>query len=163
MTDLVMKILFSTMCAGLGMMLLLVGVREYFLQQRTLANAAPIEAVVTSSRVIQSTSTDTDPRLGRDNSTTSYSPEVRFRYTIRGVQYESDMLRPTIIVRGFASQSSAMDEIKPFPAGATVKAYVDPAVPARAFLIAEPSWFPKAYIVIGLTLMPLTAVIFRYL
>jgi len=39
-------------------------------------------------------------------------------------------------------KSWARRQIEPFPSGARVTAYYDPADPAEAFLVHRPSWLP---------------------
>jgi len=90
--DFIMLGIFALMFGGLGVMLLVVGTREFFIQRRIMATAVPVEATVLSSQVVSSRSADTDTRPLRDNSTTSHRPEVRFAYTFGGVRYESDLL-----------------------------------------------------------------------
>ena len=80
---------------------------------------------------------------------------MTFRYTIADRTYESDLLYPTIIVRTYASRDAAAAELVPFPAQAHVRAFVDPALPDNAFLVASPSSAPVVFIVIGLLLPPL--------
>src|SRR5437868_3846776 len=84
---------------GFGLVLAGVGVTQAIRQSRTLAAAHPVPATIIHSEVFKSTSHDTDQRLGRDNSTNSYRPDVRFRYTVVETEYESDLLHPTIIVQ----------------------------------------------------------------
>ncbi|MFO0874149.1 MAG: DUF3592 domain-containing protein [Phycisphaerales bacterium] len=111
--------------------------------------------MILRSEVRSSRSTDTDPRTLRDNSTTSHTADVLFRYELDGRTYESDLLRPSVIVRGFASAEGAMEELRAFPVGARVTAHVDPARPDKAFLIAEKSMGPLVFIIIGLLLPPI--------
>jgi hypothetical protein len=96
---------------GGGLALLYVGVTQYFLQRRLMANAIAIEVEIIKSEIFKSVSADTDQRLNRNNSTTSFRPEIRFRYTFAEREYESDLLRPTIIVRGYASVENATKEL----------------------------------------------------
>lgn len=140
---------------GFGLVLAGVGVTQAILQARLLAAAQPVPATITKSEVFKSTSHDTDQRLNRSTSTNSYRPDVRFRYTVADVEYESDLLYPTIIVQGYASSDSAAAELKPFPLGAGVTAHVDPAHPDKAFLIAERSSLPMGFIIVGLVVVPL--------
>lgn len=136
--------------------MLYVGASQHFAQRRLLERAVPVSAKVTVSEVRGSTSHDTDRRLNRSTSTTSYTPEVRFRYSVGGTEHESDLLRPSIIVRGYASQSAAREELLTFPVGAQVTAYVDPDLPDRAFLIREPSNGPLVFLIVG-ALIPVIA------
>lgn len=140
---------------GFGVMLLYVGVTQFVQQRRNLADARPIDAVVVRSEVVSSTTADTDGRVGFSNSTTSHSPEVRFRYQVLGTEYESDRLYPNIIARGYASTESAAEALAPFPLHATVRAYVDPSHPEQAFLIREHGNGLLVFIVLGVVLPPL--------
>ena len=139
---------------GFGLVMLWVGATQWLQQRRNLANAVRVEAVITHSQVFTSESADTDSRLGRSNSTTSHRPDVRFRYRVLGTEYESDLLYPTSIVRGYAGRESAAAELAPFPLGATVQAWVDREQPDKAFLVATPTRGPIVFIVIGVLLPP---------
>ena len=140
---------------GFGLVMLYVGVRQYFLQRRLLAHARPIEVEIIKSEVFSSTSADTDPDLRRNTSTTTHRADLRFRYVLNGVRYESDLLRPNIIVQGHASADAAREELKPYPVGAKVLAFVDPEHPDQAFLRMEEGAGPIVFIVLGLLLPPL--------
>jgi len=148
---------------GGGLVLLYVGVTQYFLQRRLLANAETIEVQIIKSEVHKSVSADTDSRLGRDNSTVSYRPDVRFRYTFRGTEYESDLLRPTIIVHSYGSEDSASEELAPFPVGGEVRAYVDAENPDKAYLLQESGAGPVVFIIVGLILPPLAWFVAKYI
>ena len=144
-----MRWIFVAMFGGLGVMLLYVGVTQFFLQKRIAANARPIDAEITRSDITKSVSADADRSPQRSTSTTTYSPNVRFRYFVDGVPYESEMLRPNIIGRGFASHEEAAKEIEPFPLGAKVTAFVDDKHPESAFLIMEKSAGPIVFMLVG--------------
>ncbi len=144
-----MRWLFVLMFGGLGLMLLVVGAAQFFLQKRLAANARPVQAVIIRSEVIKSVSKDTDTSLTRNTSTTTWSPEVAFRYEVNGIFYESDMLRPNIIGTGFASQADAAAEIAAFPAGARVSAFVDEAHPDKAFLLMETGAGPVVFMLVA--------------
>lgn len=148
--------------AGFTGMMLYVGITQFLQQRRSMANATPIDATIVRSEVITSTSSDTDSRLLRSNSTTSHRPEVRFRYVVAGQRYESDRMYPTIIVQGYASAGNAAAELAPYPVNARVRAWVDPSHPEQAFLIAERSKMPLGFIVIGLLLPPLGWITGKY-
>ena len=147
---------------GFGLMLLFVGVTQFVKQRRNLTHAERVDATIIHSAVFSSDSANTDRRLGRSNSTTSHRPDVRFRYRVSGTEYESDLLHPNIIVRGYASAESAAAALAPFPLNATVRAYVDPAHPDQAFLIAEAGNGPIVFIVLGLVVPPLAWVVGKY-
>jgi hypothetical protein len=148
---------------GFGLVLLYVGVTQYFLQRRLLANAVTIEAQIIKSEVRRIVSSDTDRRPLRDNSTVSYRPDVQFRYVFRDKEYESDLLRPTIIVHDYGSQDSASQELAPFPVGAKVKAYMDAENPDKAYLLQESGAGPVVFIVVGLILPPLAWFVGKYI
>jgi hypothetical protein len=135
---------------GFGMVLLYVGVTQFFRQRRLLANAQRVDAVIVHSEVFTSTSRDSDPSPARNTSTTTHRPDVKFRYTVAGKAYESDLLYPNIIVRTFASRQAAADVLVPYPLDAKVRAYVDPSLPDQAYLIPEPGAGPVVFIVVGL-------------
>lgn len=138
--------------AGFGLVMLYVGLTELVAQRRALASAVPVRAEIVWSGVKESTSSNTDRRLLRSNSTTSYTPEVKFKYELAGVPYVSDLLRPTVIVQGHASREIAAEEVAAFPIGAGVSAWVDPATPDRAFLVKEASAGPMVFTLLGLLL-----------
>ncbi len=161
MADYIMLGIFTLLFGGLGIMLLVVGTREFFIQRHVLATAVPVEAIILSAGVKTSTSSDTDTRLLRDNSTTTHHPEVRFAYTFRGVRYESDMLYPSVIVRSFASRESAAEEIREYVPGSTVKAYADASLPQRGFLRLEWSSNPTWFIIAGVLTLGLYGIIAR--
>lgn len=79
---------------GFGFVMLYVGVTQFFMQRRLLANAKRVSAVIVHSEVFSSTSSDTDPRPLRSTSTTTHRPDVRFRYLVGEREYESDLLHP---------------------------------------------------------------------
>ena len=148
---------------GGGLALLYVGVTQYFLQRRLMANAIAIEVEIIKSEIFKSKSADTDQRLNRNNSTTSFRPEIRFRYTFAEREYESDLLRPTIIVRGYASAENAAKELAPFHIGAKALAYVDPQHPDKAFLKKAAFAGPAVFIIIGNVLPPLAWMVGKYI
>lgn len=161
--DVVMIILFVLFLGGLGVMLIVVGAREYVLQNRVLADVVAIDAVIISAEVKSSTSFDSDRRLLRDNSTTTHTPEVRFEYTVNGKPYQSDMLYPTVIVTGHASKESAAEEIRAYAVGTRVRAYVNPQLPERAFLRLESTNNPVWFMVAGILTLGLLAVLLRFM
>lgn len=158
-----MKWLFVILFGGLGVMLIYVGVTQHFLQKRIAAHARPIEAEILRSDVTKSVTKDTDRSPARNTSTTSYSPNVRFRYFVDGSPYESEMLRPNIIGRGFASHEEAAAEIAAFPVGAKVTAFVDDKHPDRAFLVMENGAGPAVFMLVGPLALAAAFLAFRFL
>ena len=149
------RIIVFIIFGGFGLVMLYVGTTQFFQQRRLIANAVKITAEITYSQVFTSTSNNTDTRLGRNNSTTSHRPDVKFTYEVAGKKYESDLLYPSIIVTSYASRESAADELKPFPVGAKVDAFVDPALPDKAYLVKQSTSAPVVFIIVGLLLPPL--------
>lgn len=147
---------------GFASMFLYVGFTQWWQQRRNLEHAESIDATIVHSDIKSSTTADTDGRVGFSNSTTSHSPEVRFRYVVSGDTYESTRLRATIIERGYASRESAAEELKPFPLHATVRAWVNPAHPEQAFLLAERSNGPIVFLILGVLLPPLGWFVGKY-
>lgn len=151
------------MFAGLGAMMLYVGVTQYVLQERIAAHARPIEVEIIRSEVTRSESSDTDQRIGRDNSTTTYAPEVRFRYVVNGDEYESAMMRPNIIETSYGSHEAAAAELAEYPLGARVQAWVDDAHPGNAFLILEKGVGPIVFMIVGFVALGVAFLAFRFI
>lgn len=139
---------------GGGLVLFHVGMTQYFQQKRLLANATQVDAEILKSEVFTSRSRGSGGKPLQNTSTTSHRPDVRFRYEVNRTTYESDLLRPTIIVRSYASESSAAEELAPFPVGARVAAWVDPSLPDKAFLVRETSSTPVGFMIVGALLPP---------
>jgi len=157
------RIIVTVIFGGFGLVLAFVGVKQFFLQRRLLANAEQVDAVIVHSEVFTSTTSNTDRRTLRSNSTTSHRPDVRFRYRVAGAEYESDLLYPTIIVQAYASRQSAAEELARFPLDAKVRAYVDPTLPDKAYLNATGGNGPVVFIIVGLLLPPIAWIVGRYI
>ena len=84
------RIITFVIFGGFGFVMLYVGVTQFFMQRRLLANAQRVDARIIHSEVFTSTSADTDPRPLRSTSTTTHRPDVKFRYQVAGAEYESD-------------------------------------------------------------------------
>ena len=147
---------------GFGLVMLYVGFTQFFRQRCLLRRAQPVNATIIKSEVFSSQSADTDARLGRSTSTTTHRPEVRFRYLVNGMTYESDLLHPNIIVVTYASRESAAEVLVPFPLDAKVRAFVDPTLPDQAYLIAQAGAGPVVFIIIGIVLPPLAWFVGKY-
>ena len=147
---------------GFAAMFLDVGTMQFLQQRRNLAHAEPVDALIVHSTVKMSKTRDTDQRVGFSNSATSYLPEVRFRYTVAGREYESERLHPSIIEQSFASEREAAAVLAPFPLQATVRAHVNKAHPDQAFLIAEKSSGPIVFLTLGALLPPLGWIVGKY-
>ena len=157
------QIIVFLISGGFGFVMLYVGVTQFFRQRRLLSCAQPVNATIIKSEVFSSKSADTDARLDRDTSTTTHRPEVRFRYLVNGMTYESDLLHPNIIVVGYASRESAAEALVPFPLDAKVRAFVDPTLPDQAYLIAQAGAGPIVFMIVGIILPPLAWFVGKYI
>jgi hypothetical protein len=150
------RIIMYLIFGGFSVMMITVGTTQFVRQRRLLAHAEPVDAEIVKSEVFRSTSADTDVNPSRSTSTTTYRPDVTFRYRVNGTQYESDLLYPNILVTTYASHESAAKELAPFPLNAKVRAWVDPSAPDKAFLNAVESKGPLVFVLVGLVLIPVT-------
>jgi hypothetical protein len=130
----------------ISLVMLGVGIYEYFMQRRLLANARPVKVTITESGVQVSRDVSTD---GNSGSSLSYLPTVKFRYELDGARYESTLLRPVLRVHGYTSYEFAAADLVSFPVGASVSAFVSPSHPDKAYLIKERSRTPMIFIIIG--------------
>ena len=147
---------------GGGLVMFYVGAREWIVQRAAMIDSVAIPAQIVESVVRTSKSEPAGSgELLKDDSTTTHSADVRFRYTISGQTYESDRLRPSAIVRTHGSKLSAEDELKPFPLGAAVNAFVIPSMPDKAFLIRETSSGPFVFMIVGFLLTPIALIATR--
>ena len=156
------RIITLIICCGFAAMFLYVGAMQFWQQRRNLARAEPVDALIVHSAVKVSKTRDTDQRVGFSNSTTSYLPEVRFKYAVAGAEYTSERLYPSIIERGYGSESEAAEVLAPFPLQAKVRAHVNTAHPDQAFLIAERSNGPIVFLILGMLLPPLGWFVGKY-
>ena len=150
------QIIVYLICAGFGVLMLVVGVTRWRDQRSNLKHAQPVTATIEHGQVFTSISADTNADLLRSTSTTTHRPDLRFRYLVAGRPYVSDWLNPSGIAITFASKEEAARVLAPYPLGAQVQACVDPSRPDKAFLEREASSGPVVFIVIGL-LMPAVA------
>ena len=157
------QIITFVLFGGLGLMLLVVGTTQLWQQRRNMKHARSVLATIEHSAVVSHTSADTDGELLRSNSTTSHTPEVRFRYLVGGRTYRSERLYPSVIGRGYASVEAAQAELAPYPVDAQVQAWVNPAHPEQGFLRAEAGQGPLVFLVLGVVLPPLAWVVGGYL
>jgi len=156
------RIITLLICCGFAGMFLYVGAKQFWQQRRNLAHAEPVDALIVHSAVKVSKTRDSDQRVGFSNSSTSYLPEVRFRYVVAGTEYVSERLHPSIIEQSFGSESDAAELLAPFPLEALVRAHVNRAHPDQAFLIAEKSNGPVVFLILGVLLPPLGWVVGKY-
>jgi hypothetical protein len=156
------RIITFVIFGGFGLVMLYVGVTQYFMQRRLLASSERVDARIVHSEVFTSTSADTDPRLLRSTSTTTHRPDVKFRYQVAGTEYESDLMYPNIIVTSYPSREAAAEALTPFPLNAVVRAYVNPSLPGKAYLIQSAGNGPIVFMIIGVILPPLAWWVGKY-
>jgi len=156
----VVRALVLLIFGGGGLVMFYVGAREHHLQRLLLNFSQPVMAEILESKVFTSeTSVNRQPgEVKLVDSTQTHRPDVRFRYVVDGKEYESDLLYPAAIVRTYASESSAAEELKPFPPGAKVTAYVNAELPGKAYLVPEKSAGPVVFLILGFCL-PTVAVL----
>ncbi len=141
-----MKATLTIVFGVISLVLLGVGIYEYFMQRRLLAGAQPVQVTITESGVQVSRDASTD---GTSGSSLSYLPTVKFQYEFGGVRHESTLLRPVLSVYGYNSYEAAAADLVSFPVGASVSAFVSPNHPDKAYLIKERSRTPMIFIIIG--------------
>jgi hypothetical protein len=156
------RIIVTVIFGGFGLVMAFVGIKQYFMQRRLLANAERVDAVIVHSEVFSSTSSNTDRRTLRSNSTTTHRPDVKFRYRRKGGGVRErpavpDDHRADVCVTGVGSGSAGA-----VSAQCGVKAYVDPALPNKAYLIASAGAGPVVFMVLGLLLPPIAWFVGKY-
>ncbi len=98
----------------------------------------PVEAYVVASRVARSSSGSGASR------TTSYRPEITYRYTVDGREYTSRTYQFMGVGQG--SQAAATGIVSRYPVGGKVTAYYDPRRPSVAILDPTPVDVTAIYI-----------------
>lgn len=98
---------------------------------------------VVESTIKEHSSYDTDDHTQR----TTFSPYVKYTYTVMGTAYESHKLAFGAAQSG--SYKFAQDLIAAYPAGATVAVYYDPNNPAEAVLMRK-SGSSKVMLILGI-------------
>lgn len=159
----IVRVVVVLIFGGFGLFMLYVGLTQYMQQRRLLTGAQPVEAEIIESTVKGSKVSTSASSESRITSTRTYEPVVRFRYSVGREQFESDMLRPTIIVRTYPSAESAREELAAYPVGARVTAHVNADRPDKGFLIPEASVGPLVFMIIGVLLPPIAVVVGRYI
>ena len=139
----------------IGLVMLLFGAYEVFMQRRLMASSQEVQATISESSVSISRDLSTDSNSSP--SAFSYEPVVKFSYEIAGKQHESTLLRPLITGRAYNSEAAAANELTPFPAGKRVVAFVNPKYPDRAYLLREPSQRPVNFMIIGVIVLGIIA------
>jgi hypothetical protein len=87
---------------------------------------------ITRSRVVEETETTRDDD-GRERTSTTYRPDIRFTYRVDDADYSSQSWKPGMIV-STNSVKSAETVVARYPAGRSVAVHYDPAHPDHAVL-----------------------------
>jgi hypothetical protein len=153
-----MKLTLMVVFGVIGLVMLVYGAYELFVERRLMANAQAVQATITESNVSVSRDLASDGNSGA--SAFSYAPVVKFRYEFSGRAYEGTMLRPT--GRVYNSQAAAANELTRFPAGAGVQAFVNPAYPENAYLLREASRGPVIFVVVGALVLVIGGAVYRF-
>jgi Protein of unknown function (DUF3592) len=100
-------------------------------ERRISARWPTVTGTITVSEVVEQIHTEEDDKEIRD--VTEYLPNIRYKYRVGGRDYFSDRRKwgmDTI----YAMREWAEEKLAPFPVGAPVQVYYDPADPASAVL-----------------------------
>ncbi len=92
----------------------------------------------------------TDIKAVRGDKGTSYSPVVRYLYSVNGTQYESRQVLPITVSASYGWATRLRDRFHP---GQVVTAYVNPSQPGSAFLVREVSLIPLWFVAIPLVMV----------
>jgi hypothetical protein len=106
-------------------------------QHRQIATYQPVAATVLASRV----------EVHRGSKSTTYRPDVEYRYQVAGQMYSSRAVLPA---RASASSRWAHEVVRRYPPGAGTTAYHDPGNPAAAFLYRHYSFAPYLLVFMGM-------------
>lgn len=98
-----------------------------------------------SARVLR-----TDIKAVRGDKGTSYTPVIRYQYSVNGAQYVSSQVLPLTLSASYGWATRLRDRFHP---GEIVTAYVNPSKPASAFLVRQVSLLPLAFVAIPLLMV----------
>ncbi len=112
-------------------------------EQEQLANAVEHEGTVLSTGVdreerVDRRDPDDDGRYEQREREVEFVPQVRYRYTYGGQEYESDSVYP-ISRPDFDSRAAAENFTGQYPEGETVTVYVNEKDPGESFLVRQES------------------------
>lgn len=134
-----------------------IGARRAIIAWSVMRHFQPVEAVVLSSAtrlLIVDNSNDPEAQI-----VAVHFPEVRFRYSVAGVEYEpGEYAHPAAQGAGVRGGEQEVARIVArFPAGSKIRAWYDPANPRVAYAYLDPPW--RGLWTIGKTLLIAAAVI----
>jgi len=130
---------------GMGLVFLVVGLKQWRLQHRLMRHASPVPA-----RVVELEPLPPDPDEPRSGPRRRFA----FRYRIGGRSYDSDMIHPNAIVEGDGGQDGRAGTLAGHAVGASVMVYVDPTHPDKGFLTPRAGAGPAVFVALGLLLPP---------
>lgn len=113
------------------------GAWQVWEQHRKIATYQPVPATVLACRV----------EVQRGSKSTTYRPDVEYRYQVGDRTYTSRAVAP---VRESAGSRWAHDIVRRYPPGAGTTAYHDPADPGAAFLYRHYSFSPYLFVFFGM-------------
>ncbi len=96
----------------------------------------------------------TDIKAVRGDKGTSYTPVVRYLYSVNGAQYESKQVLPLSASASYGWATRLRDRFRP---GQVVTAYVNPRNPASAFLVRDVSLMPLVFVAFPLLIVGVLA------
>jgi len=102
-----------------------------YTEHQATARADRVEATIVSSYVVER-------NAGLADSGSHFAPRIEYRYAYEGTTYTSSTLCPGSGTgcTGGNTLESARQTVAQYPNGSTTAAYVDPADPSQAYLIA---------------------------
>lgn len=108
------------------------GLTLYSMQQAKQSASWPsTTGKVDRTWVEESSSTDDEGHVDY-----SYTPHVRYAYTVDGTQYTSERISFGAVT-SYGSDSSARSHLSQYPPGGELQVFYDPADPSKAVLLRE--------------------------
>ncbi|MHB1119021.1 MAG: DUF3592 domain-containing protein [Bellilinea sp.] len=136
--------LFVVIFLGAGVYLILRSRKDKLKVQQAM-NWPSVTGKVLESRLIESTSTDSD-----GDSSTTYRPYIRYEYEMGGITYTNDKVDVGMVI-STSGTKKANELLSRFSKGSAVLVYVNPDNPADSILEQKAS--TTATLVIGIALL----------
>lgn len=105
-------------------------------QRHKFATWVEVPAQVVAQEIREHSDSDGDP---------TYGPVLKLRYLADGMPAEGEGL---LAIEMSSSEGWAKEQLAPFPVGARITAWADPAHPERAFVVREASVIPYVLILV---------------
>ena len=116
------------------------GIYDYTQQSDAIADAVEVDATITETGV--------EP-VRSSTAGGNYKPRIEFTYQYQGESYTGSNLFPSATTKNYDTQSAAETAIEDYEVGSTTTAYLDPEVPADAFLKDTESNSPLLFAFVG--------------